>query len=139
MTTTAPHRDSYWQIAAPVLFVILWSTGFIGGKLGLPYAEPFTFLLWRYGIVTLLLLALTLAMRAPWPTSPAQAAHIAVAGMLVNAIYYGFFQVLAVPLLHALKWIDGFVHNYGWSIILLTILINAGDYLASGVGSRALT
>lgn len=89
MTTTTLHRDSYWQIAAPVLFVILWSTGFIGGKLGLPYAEPFTFLLLRYGIVTLLLLALTLTMRAPWPSSPAQAAHIAVAGVLVNAVYIG--------------------------------------------------
>lgn len=89
MTTTALHRDSYWQIAAPVLFVILWSTGFIGGKLGLPYAEPFTFLLWRYGIVTLLLLSVTLATRAPWPASPVQAAHIAVSGVMVNAIYIG--------------------------------------------------
>lgn len=89
MTITALHRDSYWQIAAPVLFVILWSTGFIGGKLGLPFAEPFTFLLWRYGIATLLLLALTLAMRAPWPSTLAAGAHIAVAGVLVNAVYIG--------------------------------------------------
>lgn len=89
MTTSTRNRDSYWQIAAPVLFVILWSTGFIGGKLGLPFAEPFTFLLWRYGIVTLLLLALTLAMRAPWPSTPAAATHIAVAGVLVNAVYIG--------------------------------------------------
>jgi YidC/Oxa1 family membrane protein insertase len=43
---------------------------------------------------------------------------------LVNSIYYGFFQVLAVPLLHALKSINGFVGNFGWSIILLTIFIN---------------
>ncbi len=89
MTTTALHRDSYWQIAAPFLFVILWSTGFIGGKLGLPYAEPFTFLLWRFGFVTLLLLAITLLMRAPWPTSPIQFVHISVAGIMVNAIYIG--------------------------------------------------
>lgn len=89
MTKAALHRDSYWQVAAPVLFVILWSSGFIGGKLGLPFAEPFTFLLWRYGIVTLLLLALTLLMRAPWPASPVQALHIAVSGVLVNAVYIG--------------------------------------------------
>ena len=89
MTTTTLQRDSYWQIAAPVLFVILWSTGFIGGKLGLPYAEPFTFLLWRYGLVTLLFLTLTLATRAPWPSSLTQAAHIAVTGVLVNAVYIG--------------------------------------------------
>ena len=95
MTTTTLHRDSYWQIAAPVLFVILWSTGFIGAKLGLPYAEPFTFLLWRYGTVTLLLLALTLVMRAPWPATPVEAAHIAVSGVMVNAVYIGgvFFAI----------------------------------------------
>ena len=89
MITTTRNRNSYWQIAAPLLFVMLWSTGFIGGKLGLPYAEPFTFLLWRYGIVTLLLLAVTVAMRAPWPASLTQAGHIAFAGIMVNAIYIG--------------------------------------------------
>ena len=43
---------------------------------------------------------------------------------LVKAINFGFFAWLAVPLLRALKWLDGFVHNYGWSIVFLTILIN---------------
>ena len=35
------------------------------------------------------------------------------------------FAFIVVPLLRALNWINGFVGNYGWSIILLTILINA--------------
>jgi YidC/Oxa1 family membrane protein insertase len=43
---------------------------------------------------------------------------------LVRAINYGMFGFLAVPLLGALQWIHGFVGNYGWSIVLLTILIN---------------
>jgi YidC/Oxa1 family membrane protein insertase len=43
---------------------------------------------------------------------------------LVKAIHFGIFDFLAVPLLRALKWIDGFVGNYGWSIVILTILIN---------------
>ena len=43
---------------------------------------------------------------------------------LVRAVDFGFFAWLAVPLLRALKWIDGFIGNYGWSIITLTILIN---------------
>jgi YidC/Oxa1 family membrane protein insertase len=43
---------------------------------------------------------------------------------LTQAIYYGFFAILAVPLLHALKWINAYVGNYGWSIIILTFLIN---------------
>jgi YidC/Oxa1 family membrane protein insertase len=47
-----------------------------------------------------------------------------VDGELVRAIHYGVFAFLAVPLLGALKWIFAFAGNYGWSIILLTILIN---------------
>jgi YidC/Oxa1 family membrane protein insertase len=47
-----------------------------------------------------------------------------VDGELVRAINYGMFGFLAVPLLGALQWIHGFVGNYGWSIVILTILIN---------------
>jgi len=43
---------------------------------------------------------------------------------LVKSIYFGIWDFLAVPLLRALKWINGYVGNYGWSIVLLTILIN---------------
>lgn len=73
----------------PAVFVVLWSSGFIGAKFGLPYAEPFTFLLWRFVIAVLLLLALVLALRAPWPDTWTQAGHIAVAGALVHAGYLG--------------------------------------------------
>ena len=44
---------------------------------------------------------------------------------LVRAIDFGWFSFLVVPLLRALKWIYGYVGNYGWSIIILTILLNA--------------
>jgi YidC/Oxa1 family membrane protein insertase len=43
---------------------------------------------------------------------------------LVKAIHFGIWDFLAVPLLRALKWIYGYVGNYGWSIIILTVLIN---------------
>ena len=49
----------------------------------------------------------------------------AVDRSLVRAINFGMFAVLVVPLLRALNWVNSFVGNYGWSIILLTILINA--------------
>ena len=45
-------------------------------------------------------------------------------GIFVKSIHYGYFSFLAVPLLRSLKWIDSFVGNYGWSIIILTVLIN---------------
>jgi YidC/Oxa1 family membrane protein insertase len=44
---------------------------------------------------------------------------------LVRAINFGWFSVLVVPLLRSLKWINGFAGNYGWSIIILTVVINA--------------
>src|SRR2546429_8977206 len=43
----------------------------------------------------------------------------------VRAIDFGMFAFLVVPLLRSLKWINGFVGNYGWSIILLTVIIKA--------------
>jgi YidC/Oxa1 family membrane protein insertase len=43
---------------------------------------------------------------------------------LVKAIHFGIWDFLAVPLLRALQWIYGYVGNYGWSIIILTVLIN---------------
>ena len=73
----------------PVLFVVLWSSGFIGAKYGLPYAEPFTFLLWRFVIVTALLFAASIIFRAPWPRSQTEVGHIALAGVLVHAGYLG--------------------------------------------------
>jgi drug/metabolite transporter (DMT)-like permease len=73
----------------PFLFVFLWSTGFIGAKFGLPYAEPLSFLLTRYGLVIALMTAIAVATRAPWPDDPAQWLHIGVSGVLVHAIYLG--------------------------------------------------
>lgn len=69
----------------PFLFVLIWSTGFIVAKFGLPYAEPLTFLLLRFVGVLIVLLPIVLVMRAPWPHG--RIAHIAVAGVLVQAGY----------------------------------------------------
>ena len=74
---------------APFLFVFLWSTGFIGAKYGLPYADALSFLLVRYLLVTGLMTALALATRAPWPKDPARWFHIGVSGVLVHAFYLG--------------------------------------------------
>ncbi len=82
MTTREP-----WLAAAPALFVLLWSTGFIGAKLGLPYAEPMTFLLLRFVAAAALILPVVLLMRASWPGSLREVAHIAVAGLLIHAAY----------------------------------------------------
>lgn len=76
-----------WLAAAPVVFVVLWSSGFVGAKLGLPHAEPLTFLVLRFALVVSIMLPVALVMRAPWPARPADAGHIAAAGLLVQAGY----------------------------------------------------
>ncbi len=73
----------------PVSFVLLWSTGFIGAKLGLPYAEPLTFLLIRFAVVVPLLTIGAVATRAPWPRRPAEIARIAFVGVLLHGAYLG--------------------------------------------------
>lgn len=70
----------------PAVFVLLWATGFVGAKLGLPYAPPLKFLLWRFLIVVVLMTGLALAMRAPWPKGR-RILHVAVAGVLLQAGY----------------------------------------------------
>ena len=75
--------------AMPLLFVVLWSTGFIGGKLGLPYAEPLTFLSIRYALVLALMLPLVWLSRAPWPADRRQTLHIGMSGLLVHGLYLG--------------------------------------------------
>lgn len=76
-------------VVMPAVFVFLWSTGFIGAKLGLPYAEPMTFLTMRFGIVVALMLPFALLVRAPWPQSWKDAGHIAIAGLLLHGAYLG--------------------------------------------------
>ena len=74
---------------APGIFVVLWATGFIAGKAGLPFAPPLTFLTLRFAAVTLLMVAVVALMRAPWPRSWAAVGHIAVVGLLMHGAYLG--------------------------------------------------
>lgn len=77
------------DVGIPALFVLLWSTGFIGARLGLPHAGPLTFLALRYGLAAGLLVLVALAMRAPWPRRACEIGHYAVAGLLVHGLYLG--------------------------------------------------
>ena len=72
----------------PILFVLLWSTGFIVARYGMPHAEPMTFLLLRFLLALGILLPLILLMQAPWP-EPRLALRIALAGALLQAGYLG--------------------------------------------------
>lgn len=83
----ATRQGTPWLSPIPLSFVLLWSTGFIVAKFGLPYAPPLTFLLLRCAAVLAVLLPVTLVSKAPWPTG--YTGHIAVAGLLLQAGYLG--------------------------------------------------
>lgn len=71
------------------VFVLLWSTGFIFAKLGLEYAQPFTFLALRFCIVTVLIGIIAIASRAPWPRTLREVVHFSVIGLLMHGLYLG--------------------------------------------------
>ncbi len=83
--TKIPSSVTRW---IPLIFVLLWSTGFIGAKYALPYVEPFNLLFIRM-LATLVVFALLISLfRTKWPT-PRQALHQMVVGSLVHAAYLG--------------------------------------------------
>ena len=73
---------------APILFVLLWSTGFIGARYGLPYIEPMTFLAVRMSFVVLAMLPIALMSGARWPNA-VESGHSLAIGILVHGIYLG--------------------------------------------------
>lgn len=78
----------FYSFFVPALFVWLWSTGFIGAKYGLPFAEPFTLLLLRMLMTLVLLAGLAWIMKTRWPGWRG-AGHLAVTGVLVHGCYLG--------------------------------------------------
>jgi drug/metabolite transporter (DMT)-like permease len=82
----AMRQAGFWLSPVPIFFVLLWSTGFIVAKFGLPYAPPLTFLLLRCAAVLLALVPIVLVCKAPWPKD---VGHVAVAGILLQAGYLG--------------------------------------------------
>lgn len=75
-------------LTAPVLFVLMWATGFVVARLSAPHADPLFFLSIRFPIAGLIFAAIALALHAPWP-GPRQAFHATVAGIFLHGGYLG--------------------------------------------------
>ncbi len=73
----------------PAVFVLIWSTGFIVAKFGLPFAPPLTFLAMRYALSIVCFLVWIGLARAAWPHGRDQWLHLAVTGMLMHGGYLG--------------------------------------------------
>lgn len=82
----APRRND-WLLS--LLFVTVYGTAFVAGKYGLPYCPPLTFLAIRFSFTAVLALVVAALFRNPWPTTPIQVLHIAIAGSLTVATYTG--------------------------------------------------
>jgi drug/metabolite transporter (DMT)-like permease len=90
--TRSPAKSGDGAFSA--IFVVLWSTGFIAAKYGLPYATPFAFLLARFCMIAAVMTAIAVIWRAPWPTAR-EAMHTVIVGALIQGCYLGgvFFAI----------------------------------------------
>lgn len=77
------------NVGFPALFVVLWSTGFIAAKYGLPYAPPLTFLAIRFVLVAGLMAIVVVASKVAWPRSRREIAHVVLVAWLVHGVYLG--------------------------------------------------
>jgi len=82
--------NAAWVAAMPLVFVLIWSTGFIVARYGMPHAPPMGFLAWRFALAAAAFTVWVWLSRAAWPRSPAQWAHLGVTGVLIHAGYLGF-------------------------------------------------
>ncbi|MBI5721072.1 MAG: DMT family transporter [Burkholderiales bacterium] len=73
----------------PAVFVLIWSTGFVVARYGMPHAGPMWFLAWRYVLSIAAFLVWIALVRAPWPRGRAQWLHLAATGLLMHALYLG--------------------------------------------------
>ena len=81
--------DNAWLRAMPWVFVLIWSTGFIVARYGMPHAPPMSFLAVRYALSILCFLPWIVLAGVKWPSDRRQALHLAVTGVLMHAGYLG--------------------------------------------------
>ena len=89
MSAMGGGRQGALLRAMPIVFVLIWSTGFIVARFGMPHSPPLTFLSMRYAF-SLLCFAMWITLAGtPWPRERAQWVHLAVVGVLIHAGYLG--------------------------------------------------
>lgn len=88
MSAAAPGQDPFVR-AMPAIFVVIWATGFIVARYGMPHAPPMKFLALRYLLSVGCFLAWAWLARAAWPRDRRQVLHLAVTGIFMHAGYLG--------------------------------------------------
>lgn len=87
-TLAASSNPVIPAILLPFLFIVMWSSGYVVGKLALPFVGPYTLIFIRFVSAALILLAVSLMTKAPWPKTRAQFAHLIVVGLLIQALQF---------------------------------------------------
>ena len=88
MTASAGRQAALLQ-AMPAVFVLIWSTGFVVARFGMPHAPPMSFLALRYACSLLAFGVWIVLARASWPRDGMQWLHLAVTGVLMHGGYLG--------------------------------------------------
>lgn len=83
------NTHNAWIKAMPVVFVLIWSTGFIVARYGMPQSPPMKFLAVRFALSILCFLPWIIIAKVPWPRERAQWQHLAITGVLMHACYLG--------------------------------------------------
>lgn len=87
--TALDRRAADLAAYMPGVFVLIWSTGFVVARFGMPHAPPMRFLAWRFALSALAFGLWVLLSRAAWPRGRRQWLHLAVVGVLMHAAYLG--------------------------------------------------
>ena len=104
--------------AAPVAFIVLWSSAFIAARAGLPDVSPLLFLALRFVLATLVLVALCLIWRQDWRGLGRRWPHFVLAGILINGLYLGGAYIAMTRITGATMALVGSLHP------LLTALLS---------------
>lgn len=86
---TAGRDDSAWIRAMPLVFVLIWSTGFIVARYGMPHSPPMKFLAVRFALSIACFVPWILLAHVAWPKNRTQWLHLGVTGVLMHAGYLG--------------------------------------------------
>lgn len=73
--------------SAAATFIVLWASGFIAAKYGLPYAEPFTLMACRFFVASVVMTLACFALRAQWPRTARQTVHLLISGFGIQSVY----------------------------------------------------
>lgn len=123
MTARSAADHGLLLAASPLIFAVIWSTGNLFTKFGMPYVEPLTFLALRFAFAALFLVAIAAIVGAPWPRSAAETIHIIIAGFLVHCGYL---------------WSVFIAVDQGVSIGTLALIVGLQPLLTAIIAGRAL-